>query len=282
MNVLRLVQQLAVVVPPAPELAAAADVRDREHHAAVEQAHPRRRERRVDRHLVRAVAVEQQRAAGRRCGGRAGTRSRSGTRVPSARGRPEPPALVLLGVVPGHRLALHQGGDAGRRGRSRRPTSASPATCTRTAASSSSYSGFAAEPRRVHGSSGIAITWSSATSPSSPSVSTRRCSTAVGALGDDEEAGERVDVVEADVGAVGEHASSSDARPGRRDRRDHQREVLGAVGVGEHEEPVAGGAGVVLDVVLVTLLARLDDARRGGRRRRRRPATPRSSPSTPT
>ena len=72
-------------------------------------------------------------------------------------------------------------------------------------------------------------------------------------------AGERVDVVEADVGAVGEHR-----RPVSRDRASRpgvtiEREVLGAVGVGEHEEAVAGRADVVLDVVLVALLAWLDD-----------------------
>ena len=45
--------------------------------------------------------------------------------------------------------------------------------------------------------------------------------------------------------------------------RHRQREVLGAVGVGEHEQPIAGGTRVVLDVVLVPLLARFDDDRVG-------------------
>ena len=40
---------------------------------------------------------------------------------------------------------------------------------------------------------------------------------------------------------------------------DHELEVLGAVGVGEHEEAVAGAAAVVLDVVLAALRARFDD-----------------------
>jgi hypothetical protein len=57
----RLVLELAVLVPVAAELAAPAHVRDREHHPALEQAEPRRRERRVDRDLVRAVAVQQHR-----------------------------------------------------------------------------------------------------------------------------------------------------------------------------------------------------------------------------
>ena len=87
----------------------------------------------------------------------------------------------------------------------------------------------------------------------------------LGALGDDQVAGERVDVVEADVGTVGRARSAQVPRPGLAHRRDHQLEVLGAVGVREHEEAVAGRSGVVLDVVLEALCARLDDRRRRGR-----------------
>ena len=94
---------------------------------------------------------------------------------------------------------------------------------------------------------------------------------AVGALGHHEVAGERVDVVEAHVGAGARAPSVQCERSVRESTRcDHQREVLGAVGVAEHEEAIARRADVVLDVVLVALHARLDDARLSRRRRRRR------------
>ena len=131
-------------------------------------------------------------------------------------------------------------------------------------------------------SSGIASTWSSATVAVVVEREHAEPLDRFGALGDHEEAGERVDVVEPDVGAVGEHGRSTTPGPGGRTGVTSELEVLGAVGVGEHEEPVAGRAGVVLDVVLVALLARLDDRGRRRRVRRRRPATPRSSSSTPS
>src|SRR5205823_2165897 len=56
-----LVQQLAVVVPPATHLAAAPDMGDRHPGTAVEEGEPGHREPRVDRDLVRAVPVEQER-----------------------------------------------------------------------------------------------------------------------------------------------------------------------------------------------------------------------------
>src|SRR5579875_2670929 len=58
-----LAQHLAVVIPAAAELAAAADVRDRVHEAAVQQREPGNREARVPGDLVTAVPVEQQRRA---------------------------------------------------------------------------------------------------------------------------------------------------------------------------------------------------------------------------
>jgi hypothetical protein len=58
---------LAGLVPAAAEVAAAADVGDREDDAAVEQRDARLRERRVDRDAVAAVAVERA-AAVRRAG----------------------------------------------------------------------------------------------------------------------------------------------------------------------------------------------------------------------
>ncbi len=57
MNVLRLVEQLAVEVPLPAELATAARVDERPHEAAVEQRQPGHREPRRHRDLVRAVAV---------------------------------------------------------------------------------------------------------------------------------------------------------------------------------------------------------------------------------
>ncbi len=56
-----LLQHLAVLVPRPAQLAAATHVRDREHHAAVEQRQPRDGEPRVLARLVGAVAVEQRR-----------------------------------------------------------------------------------------------------------------------------------------------------------------------------------------------------------------------------
>ena len=81
--------------------------------------------------------------------------------------------------------------------------------------------------------------------------------------------GEGIHVVEADVVACGEHLLPVVARR-RGGGRDHQREVGGAAGlgdgsVGEDVEAVAGGALVMLDVVLVALGARLDDHGRGRR-----------------
>ena len=75
----------------------------------------------------------------------------------------------------------------------------------------------------------------------------------LGALGDHQVAGERVDVVEAGVGAVGQDVGPRAAARASTTGVTSEREVLGAVGVREHVEPVAGRAGVVLDVVLVAL-----------------------------
>ena len=56
----RLLGEAAHLVPGAAHLAAAADVGDGEDDPAVEQREPQRRERRVDRDLVAAVAVEEE------------------------------------------------------------------------------------------------------------------------------------------------------------------------------------------------------------------------------
>ena len=81
----------------------------------------------------------------------------------------------------------------------------------------------------------------------------------VGALRHHDAIGERVDVLESRVGAVRRARASSARRPGVASGVHVQPEVLGAVRVREHEEPLAGRAVVVLDVVLVALLARFDD-----------------------
>jgi hypothetical protein len=60
-----LLQQLAVLIPGPTELTTAPDVRDREHHAAVQQREPCNGEARVFARLVGAVAVQQR---GRRIG----------------------------------------------------------------------------------------------------------------------------------------------------------------------------------------------------------------------
>src|SRR6185369_8707845 len=56
-----LAAHLRGLVPAAPEVAAAADVGDGEHHAAIEQRDARRGEARVHRDAVAAVAVQQDR-----------------------------------------------------------------------------------------------------------------------------------------------------------------------------------------------------------------------------
>ena len=63
LNVLRLLQHLAVVVPVTAELASASDVGDGVYESAVDERKPDRGEHRVDRHLVGAVAVDQARCA---------------------------------------------------------------------------------------------------------------------------------------------------------------------------------------------------------------------------
>ena len=198
------------------------------------------RERRVDRDLVGAVAVEQHRARAVGRAGRAGTRSRSAPGCRRARSPTRAGSRTARGRSPSTGWRFTSVDGARRRvvvvGRGRR----SPATCTGSGRSSASYSGLPPSHAEYTGS-GIASTWSSATAPSSPSVEDAEPFDGVGALGHHEEAGERVDVVEAGVVAVREDGRPG-ARPGVRDRRDREREVLGAVGVGEHEEAVAGRA----------------------------------------
>ena len=55
-----LLEQLAVIVPYFAQLGAAADVRDGEDEAAIEQAQAIGRKSRIDAVAVRAVAIEQQ------------------------------------------------------------------------------------------------------------------------------------------------------------------------------------------------------------------------------
>ena len=81
----------------------------------------------------------------------------------------------------------------------------------------------------------------------------------VGALGEHEMTRERVDVLEADVGPVGDDGLPM-VPSGRRDGRNPQLEVLCAAGVREDVEPVAVcRARVVLDVVLDALVARRNE-----------------------
>src|SRR5215210_4194 len=97
-----LAQELAVLVPVTTELTAAADVRDPEHHTAVEEADACCRERRVDRHLVRAVAVEEHRA-GSLAAPVAPVHERNRYARAVGRGRPLAPALVVVGIEAGYR-----------------------------------------------------------------------------------------------------------------------------------------------------------------------------------
>ena len=109
-----LVQHLAVVVPPAAQLAAAADVRDRVPEPPVQQGQPGDGEARVDRALVAAVPVQHERRApvARQPRG-ADQRDRDLRAV--RRGRPQPVLLVagrvvLLPAGQGqHRAAAQQG-----------------------------------------------------------------------------------------------------------------------------------------------------------------------------
>src|SRR5438128_7748841 len=100
-----LVLELAVLVPAPTELTAASHVRDGEDDTAFEQLQTRRRERGVDRDLVRAVSIQQ-----RGCGAVAHETMPMDDRDGDARSvgcrSPEAPRLVLFGVVAGHRLTL--------------------------------------------------------------------------------------------------------------------------------------------------------------------------------
>ena len=109
-----LAQHLAVVVPPAAQFTAAADVRDRVAEPPVQQGQPRDREARVDRGLVAAVPVEdERRAAVARRARPADHRDRHPG--PVRRGGPQPVLLVVGRVVFGparqrqHRAAAQQG-----------------------------------------------------------------------------------------------------------------------------------------------------------------------------
>ncbi len=128
-----LVQHLAVVVPPAAQLTPAADVRDRVAEPPVQQGQPRDREARVDRDLVAAVAVEDERGAAVARRARPGRPARSApgcrpARWPTAgaarsrpgRTRPRPAAAApggaaagsahrVCGVAVVHRVGRHQG-----------------------------------------------------------------------------------------------------------------------------------------------------------------------------
>src|SRR5690348_12865529 len=93
-----LAQQLAVLVPPAAHLAAAADVRDRVAEPAVEQGQPRDGEPGVGGYLVTAVPVQQaRRAAVARRALPAHQRDRNLRAV--RRGGPLAVLLVVLGPV---------------------------------------------------------------------------------------------------------------------------------------------------------------------------------------
>ena len=88
-------QGLALLVPGASQLAAAADMRDRVHDAAVEQREADDREARIHRGLVRAVAVEQ---GGRRAVQRDVGAADDGERHRRFRRRPRPAALLDIAV----------------------------------------------------------------------------------------------------------------------------------------------------------------------------------------
>ena len=97
-----LVQHLAVVVPAAAHLAAAADMRDRVHEAPVEQRQPGDGKPRIHGDLVAAVAVEQaRRAAVPRRAAPADQRDRNAGAVGG--GRPLAALLVVRRVVCGRR-----------------------------------------------------------------------------------------------------------------------------------------------------------------------------------
>ena len=113
-----LLQQLAVLVPRPAQLAAAAHVRDGEHHAAVEQRQPGDGEPRVLARFVGPVAVQQRRRRELQAGA-VDDRHRHPRAVVGD--RPVAPLDVVLGaVVAEHRLFAQQRPLAGRRGRRRR------------------------------------------------------------------------------------------------------------------------------------------------------------------
>ena len=108
-----LAEFLAVLVPVATHLPTTADVRQDEHHAAIEHRQSRHREVRVDTRLVGAVAVEEQ---GRRLGGVGFLAPHHRQRDPGAvLGNGPLPRLHVVGrvVTAEHRLPLEQGPLAG-------------------------------------------------------------------------------------------------------------------------------------------------------------------------
>ena len=82
----------------------------------------------------------------------------------------------------------------------------------------------------------------------------------VGALGDHQMAGVRVDVVDPYVGTMCEEVGPA-GTVGLLGGRHHHLEVERPVGIRDHEQPVAGRPAMVVDVVLVVLGARFDDPR---------------------
>ena len=101
-----LVEELAVLVPGAAHLLAAADVGDRIDEAPVDQAQERRAERRIHAGAVGTVAIEQQRAAAL-LGTQVGPVD-EGHRHPGAvpGGRPQPFAPVVGGIEASEHLVL--------------------------------------------------------------------------------------------------------------------------------------------------------------------------------
>ena len=214
----RLVQQLAVVVPTATHLAAAAHVRDREHDTAVEQADARRRKRR-DRWRSRRSRSRRAASARGVAVEIAAVHDRDRDARAVAGDGPLPPALVLLALVAGHRLAFHERGRA-RAGvvvvRRRRRDEGGVHGADRGAL----VHGIAAQPRGVHGLRhlGHVVVGDGAVGGERHHAEPFQ---GLGALRDHEEPLEGVDVVDAHVVAVGEQGRPVRAA-GHGDRSRHR------------------------------------------------------------
>ena len=237
-----LVEQLAVLVPPAAQLLAAADVGDGIDHAAVEQADIGGAETRVHRNPVAAVGVlQQRRAAVLRCVAVAD----QGHRDPGpavARRRPHPLGHVLRGVVAGHRLLLELAALAGvdvqfvggGRGGHRGVAVAQPLAVRL---------GVGRQAHRIGRFVGLHVFLAAVLADQAQALQR------VGTLGHGQEAVEQFHVLDEHVFVVRHQVLPLRARGGVAGRL-HQLEVGGAIGIGADHPAPAQVVGVVLDIAL--------------------------------